>query len=138
MLSQKKLDYQVELKMFDNDSNILSNIECKEFILTWKYHIDNIASKISKTIDIITRLIKIFCTHVYPIQNIYRCLILPYITYVIAVWGQAPKKALLAVRLMNFKTNKEHAIPRFIHSNILPLNMLYFTLLYFTLKPFVI
>lgn len=26
---------------------------------------------------------------------------------------------------MNFKTNKEHAIPLFIHSNILPLNMLY-------------
>jgi hypothetical protein len=66
----------------------------------------------------------------------------------IAVWGQAAKKYLNKiylsskneqyVRLMNFKTNKEHAIPRFIHSNILPLNMLYFTLLYFTLKPFVI
>ncbi len=55
---QKKLDYQVELKMFDNHSNNLINIERKEFIkylgvivdgnLTWKYHIDNIASKISK------------------------------------------------------------------------------------------
>ncbi len=63
---QKRLDYQVELKMFDNHSNNLINIERKEFIkylgvivdgnLTWKYHIDSIASKISKTIGIITRL----------------------------------------------------------------------------------
>ena len=29
---QKKLDYQVELKMFDNHSNNLINIERKEFI----------------------------------------------------------------------------------------------------------
>ncbi len=139
---QKKLDYQVELKMFDNHSNNLINIERNEFIkylgvivdsnLTWKYHIDNIASKISKTIGIITRL-----RHFVPLstlQNIYRCLILPYISYGIAVWGKAAKKYLnkililqkRALRLMNFKTNKEHAIPLFIHSNILPLNMLYF------------
>jgi hypothetical protein len=128
--------------MFDNHSNNLINIERNEFIkylgvivdsnLTWKYHIDNIASKISKTIGIITRL-----RHFVPLstlQNIYRCLILPYISYGIAVWGKAAKKYLnkililqkRALRLMNFKTNKEHAIPLFIHSNILPLNMLYF------------
>jgi hypothetical protein len=52
--------------MFNNNTNKLTEIECKEFIkylgviidisLTWKYHIDNIASKISKSIGIITRL----------------------------------------------------------------------------------
>ncbi len=75
--------------MFHNHSNNLINIERKEFIkylgvivdgnLTWKYHIDNITSKISKTIGIITRL-----RHFVPLstpQNIYRCLILPYISY---------------------------------------------------------
>ena len=86
---QKKLDYQVELKMFDNHSNNLINIECKEFIkylgvivdgnLTWKYHIDNIASKISKKIGIITRVR--YFVPLSTLQNIYRCLILPYITY---------------------------------------------------------
>ena len=119
---QKKLDYQVELKIFDNHSNNLINIECKEFIkylgvivdgnLTWKYHIDNIASKISKTIGIITRLR--YFVPLSTLQNIYRCLILPYITYSIAVWGQAANKYLSkililqkrAIRLMNFKTNK--------------------------------
>ena len=77
---QKKLDYQVELKMFDNHSNNLINIECKEFIkylgvivdgnLTWKYHIDNIASKISKTIGIITRLRYFVPLHVYLTKHL--------------------------------------------------------------------
>ena len=77
------------LKMFDNHSNNLINIECKELIkylgvivdgtLTWKYHNDNIASKISKTIGIITRLR--YFVPLSTLQNIYRCLILPYITY---------------------------------------------------------
>ena len=44
----------------------MTEIECKEFVkylriiidnnLSWKYNIDNIASKISKTIGIIARL----------------------------------------------------------------------------------
>ena len=76
---QKKLNFQVSIKMFNNNTNKLTEIECKEFIkylgviidssLTWKYHIDNIASKISKSIGIITRL-----RHL--------CLFQPYLTYI--------------------------------------------------------
>jgi hypothetical protein len=65
--------------MFNNNTNKLTEIECKEFIkylgviidssLTRKYHIDNIASKISKSIGIITRL-----RHFVPLST--------YLTYI--------------------------------------------------------
>jgi hypothetical protein len=137
---QKKLNFQVSIKMFNNNTNKLTEIECKEFTkylgviidssLTWKYHIDNISSKISKSIGIITRL-----RHFVPLLtllSIYQCLILLYITYGIIVWGQASNvylnKILIlqkrALCLINFKNNKEHAIPLFSNLNILPLNIL--------------
>ena len=55
--------------------------------LLWKYHIDYIASKISRVVGIIARL-----RHHVPLNTliqIYRCLILPFTSYVIAAWGQA-------------------------------------------------
>ncbi len=114
--------------MFDNSTNNSIEIECKEFVkylgvlidsnLTWKYHIDNISSKISKANGIIARL-----RHFVPVStlhNIYRCL--PYITYGLIVWEHASKKYInkililqkRALRLMYFKKHKEHAIPLFI------------------------
>ena len=57
------------------------------------YHIiDNIAYKISKAIGIIARL-----RHFVPLStlnSIYRCLIQPYTTYGIVVWGNTSKKCL--------------------------------------------
>ena len=53
--------------------------------LTWKYHIDYVTSKVSKTVGIIARL-----RHFVPFQiltSIYRSLILPYLSYGITIWG---------------------------------------------------
>ena len=88
--------------MFDNNTNDFIEIESKEFVkylgviidsnLMWKYHIDNIAYKISKAIGIIARL-----RHFVPLStlnSIYRCLIQPYTTYRIVVWGNTSKKYL--------------------------------------------
>ena len=117
----------------------MTEIECKEFVkylgiiidnnLSWKYHIDNIASKISKAIGIIARLL-----HFVPCQtlsNIYQCLINPYLNYGINVWGQASKihlnKILVlqkrSMRLVKLKETKNTAIPLFISLNVLPVNM---------------
>ena len=51
---------RVSVKLFFNSTNNSIEIECKEFVkylgvlihsnLTWKYHIDNISSKIRKAI----------------------------------------------------------------------------------------
>ena len=139
---QKKLNYKVNLKIFDNNSNSFISLEQKEYVkylgvlldnnLTWKHHTSNIASKISKTIGIIARL-----RHFVPIQTlitIYRSLILPHLSYGITIWGQAAKKYInklvvlqkRAVRLMFFGQYSSHAIPFFISANILPFDMLYF------------
>ena len=80
--------------------------------LTWKYHIDYIASKISRVVGIISRL-----RHSVPLNTliqIYRSLIFPYTYYGIAVWGQAVqvylKKVFIlqkrALRLMFFAGNR--------------------------------
>ena len=95
-------------------------------------HIDHIASKISKIVGILARI-----RHHVPFNillQIYRSLIFPYTLYGIPVWGQAAQRDLekililqkRALRLIFFSNNRTHAIPLFITSNILPVNMLYF------------
>ena len=96
--------------------------------LTWKYHIDYVASKISRSIGIIARLIPL-CT----LAPVYRPLIAPYLSYGIIAWGQAAKSNLCkisllqkrALRLMNFFPDRDHTLPLFFSSNILPNNLLY-------------
>ena len=84
------------------------------------------------TVGIISKL-----RHFVPrntLINIYKSLILPHISYGIAVWGQAAKvhryKILKlqkrVLRLIYFGDYTSHAIPFFYSSNILPVEMLYF------------
>ena len=64
--SQKKLSYQINIRIYNNASNSDTFLECKDLVkflgvlidksLTWKYHIDYIASKISRVVGIISRL----------------------------------------------------------------------------------
>ena len=100
--------------------------------LTWKYHINYIASKISGVVGIILRL-----RHSVPLNTliqVYRSLIFLYTHYGIAAWGQAAQVYLRkvfilqkrALRLMFFAGNRSHAIPLFVSANVLPLHMLYF------------
>ena len=55
---QRKMDHLVNILMFDNSNHILTSLECKDHVkylgvlldshLSWKYHIDNVALKISR------------------------------------------------------------------------------------------
>ena len=139
---QKRINYEVTLMMYDNQSSKFIALEHKEYVkylgvlidsnLSWKYHITHVASKISKNIGIIARL-----RHFTPFStllHIYNSLILPYLSYGLVAWGQACKthfqKILVlqkrAVRLMHFAQFRDHAIPLFVSAGILPLHMLYF------------
>ena len=100
--------------------------------LSWRYHIDYISSKISKGEGIIARL-----RHFVPtstLLRLYRSLTELYISYGLTAWGQAASsnlnKVLMlqkrALRLMYFSDSRAHAIPLFVRSGVLPLNMLYF------------
>ena len=129
---QRSLNYEIKLKVIDYSTNISSGLECKEYVkylgvlidnhLSWKYHIDYIAVKISKIVGVICGLRHFvpFCT----LRSIYQSLILPYLTYGLTAWGQAANahlnKLLLlqkrAIRLMYFLNPRTHAIPFFISS----------------------
>jgi hypothetical protein len=139
---QKRLDYAVDLKMYDAQSNTFVSLATKNYIkylgvlmdsnLSWKFHIGNIASNLSKRIGIIARL-----RHFVPVStliSIYKSLMLPYLTYGIVVWGRAAKcyidKILKlqkrALRLIYSAHYLSHAIPYFQSANVLPINLLYY------------
>ena len=130
------------IRILDNNNNGLALLECKDYVkflevlignnLTWRPHIDHIASKISKIVGIIARL-----RHHVPLNTllqIYHSLIFPYMLYGVPVWGQASqcdlKKILTlqkhALCLIFFASKRSHAIPLFVASNILPINTFYF------------
>ena len=102
--------------------------------LSWKHHISHIASKISISIGIISRL-----RHFVPLNtlcHIYKSLIQSSLSrlYGIVAWGPADKThrnrlfhlQKRALRLMFFDEFIAHAIPFFVSSNLLPLDFLYF------------
>ena len=68
------------------------------------------------------------------LKNIYKSLILPYLTYGLVAWGKASKNYLNKIvvlqkrvlRLIYFVDRKEHAIPLFVNAKILPITFLYY------------
>ena len=99
---QKRLNYEVNLKIYDNRSNKFLSLERKYYIKylgilmdshqSWKQHISQVASKITRNIGIIARLKH--CIPFSTLQNLYRSLIFPYLSYGLVVWGQATKTNL--------------------------------------------
>ena len=88
--------------------------------------------KNSKNVGLIVKL-----RHSVPrpiLLNIYNSLIHPYLTYGLAVWGQACKtylnKILIlqerALRLLYFADLHDHAIPLFLEANVLPITFLHY------------
>lgn len=139
---QKNLDYVPQLKVFDHVSGGMLPLEMKseakylglliDSNLTWKSHIDYVSLKLSRIVGIIARLRHFVPKH--TLERIYYALVHPYLNYGISVWGQACKTHLnhllvlqkRVLRLMNFANFRDHAIPFFINSGILPINFLYF------------
>ena len=92
---QRKVDYDENLILYDNDLKKMTSLERKNYVkylgilvdsnLSWRYHIDYISSKISQGVGIISRV-----RHFLPtstLLRIYRSLIEPYIFYGLAAWG---------------------------------------------------
>ena len=128
--------------IFDSEKNRRISSEHKSYIkylgvlidenLSWKNHLDCVITKISKTIGMIAKL-----RHFVPssvLTNIYKSLILPYLTYGLVAWGNASKNYLNKIvvlqkrvlRLIYFVDRKERAIPLFVNAKILPITFLYY------------
>ena len=132
------------IKILDSRVNKYFNLERKEYVkylvvmidnhLSWIHHINYIALKISRNIGILSKL-RLFVPP-KTLYGIYNSLIFPYLSYGLVAWGQAAKTHLeklltlqkRAVRLINFAPFRPHAVPYFLHSNIMPITMLYFKL----------
>ena len=126
----KRVTYQPSLYMFDNEKNGNVTLESKNYIkylgvlidknLTWKYHIDAVTAKISKTVGLISKLRHSIPRHI--LLYIYQTLIHLHLNYGIAAWGGASKTSLNKIltlqkkvlRMMYFTYIREHAIPLFI------------------------
>ena len=99
--------------------------------LTWKDHIQFIASKVSKTISLLRRLRYIFPKRI--LRMIYMSLIYSYLNYCILIWGSAYNNALnplyilqkKAVRLINNSQYLDHTLPIFNSLKLLPLRQIF-------------
>ena len=104
--------------IFDSEQNKNVALECKQFIkylgiladnnLTWKHHIDHITIKISRTIGLISKLRHLVQKH--TLINIYRSLVVPYLSYGLIVWGQARKSC--KIRDPGNEAEKHVGMPR--------------------------
>ena len=100
--------------------------------LSWKFHMDYLCQKVSKTIGIIAKLRHFVPRHV--LLNLYWFLILPYISYGICACGHAAETHLYkllvlqkrALRLMFFAEPRTHAVPLFLETKQLPISFLLF------------
>ena len=105
--------------------------------LSWKHHVTYISTKISKSLGILARL-----RHFVPsntLLNMYQSLIQPYLSYDIAVWGQAARTNLerilvlqkCALCLIYFQLIRFHAL------QYLCLNYrMFFLLIFFNNLPY--
>ena len=105
-----------------------------DFDLSWKNHIDLICQKLSKTLGILARLRH--SIPLTPLLKIYQALVTPRLdVYGIgAAWGAACMSKLnkllvlqkRALRLIYFKQIRDHVVPLFIDSNVLPISFIHF------------
>ena len=127
---QRKLNYSVNIEMIDNCTQIPTTLQCEDYVkylgvlldnnLSWKFQINNVALNISRTVGVVARL-RHFVLRT-TLLNIYQSLILPYLTYGLAAWGQAAKTYLQKILvlqkrvlpLMYFSEPRAHAVPLFI------------------------
>ena len=69
--------------------------------LTWKPHIDNVKTKISKIIAILYKMKNIL--NKKSLQTLYNSLLLPYLTYCVEIWGNTYKTIIHPIIILQKK-----------------------------------
>ena len=95
--------------------------------LSWKYHINMIAIKISKVIGILHKLKYIFPKNI--LLTIYKSLILPHLNYGLLLWGVHLQDISVlqkkAIRVVTNNTYKSHTEPTFKEYGLLNVNEMF-------------
>ena len=131
---QKNMSFIHRIRILDSVTDTYANLGMKDFVkylglmidsnLSWKYHIESICHKISKSIGIIAKI-----RHYVPrrvLLSVYNSLIVPYLTYGICGWGNCAltfqRKIVTlqkrVLRLIYFSKSKEHTVPFFLKTKI--------------------
>ena len=105
---QRTLNYSVNIEIIDNCTQFPTTLQCEDHVkylgvlldsnISWKFHINNVALKIRRTVGVVARL-----KHFVPrttLLNIYQSLILPYLTYGLAARGQNAKTHLQKILVL--------------------------------------
>ena len=110
----------------------IEQVKCTKFLglyiddeFTWKYHIDQVASKISKMTGILAKARHYLSLK--TLQTIYDTMVYPYLTYCNIVWASTYPSRLKSlfmlqkkiVRIMTFAKYKENSKPLFLSLKIL-------------------
>ena len=95
--------------------------------LNWNAHIDKIASKISRSLGVITRLKNFLPLHV--LWHLYNSLIMSHLQFSILAWGHKHKKLSIkqkrAIRVLTASKYNAHTEPLFKYLNQLKLSAIY-------------
>ena len=98
--------------------------------LTWKYHINDVSSKLSKNVGIMNRLKFFLPSNI--LLTIYNSFVLPYLNYCILIWGGSSTRCerlftlqKRAVRIISNAGYRDHSAPLFKQFKLLKLNDLY-------------
>ena len=124
-----------QISILDNEENKNVLFEYKNYVkfiglliegnFTWKDHIRTLTTKINKTVALIPKL-----RHIVPnriLLNIYKFLIVRYITHGLTSWGSASENLLNKVLVFqkrafcpfHFAQAREHAILLFLKGKLL-------------------
>lgn len=95
--------------------------------LDWKYHINNIITKLSRSIGVLSKLKKYVPLNI--LKYIYNAIILPHLNYCNEIWGNSYKVHLdklyilqkRAVRIITSSNFNERSSPLFVKLRTLPL-----------------
>lgn len=120
------------------NSCVISEVDKTKFLgiiidskLSWKFHIDHICCKISKSLYLISKARKILAS-TYLI-NLYYCFVNSYLQYGIFVWGSAVQTTLTklvllhkrVIRLLSGVCKDAHTSPLFKKFNLMKLADIY-------------
>ena len=103
---RKKLDHNVKLLI---DGQAIDEVQKTKFLgiiiddkLTWKWHIDHIAGKISRGIGMIIKARQYL--NKSGLMSLYYSFIYPYLTYCNHIWGTTYKTRLKRLVMLENKT----------------------------------
>ena len=126
---RKKLNQTLSIEI---NNQKIHKVKCTKFLglyiddeLSWKYHIDQITTKISKMTGIMARARHYLSTQ--TLKTIYNTMVYPYLTYCSVIWSSTYPTRLKSlftiqkklVRIMTFARFREESKPLFLALDIL-------------------